>query len=66
MLYYQMTEGIGTFYQEPGIKQNPQGLYEEQDPIGIDNDSYIRKCADKAEITIACRGNHGSFNNRSQ
>ena len=44
---------------------NPQGLYAEQDPIGIDNDFYIRECADKAEITIACWGNHGSFNNRS-
>ncbi len=40
---------------------NPQGLYAEQDPIGIDNDFYIRECADKAEITIACWGNHGSF-----
>lgn len=45
---------------------NSQGLYAEQDPIGIDNDFYIRECADKAEITIACWGNHGSFNNRSQ
>lgn len=45
---------------------NPQGLYSELNPIGIDNDFYIKDSANKADIIIACWGNHGSFRNRSQ
>ncbi|EGF20712.1 MULTISPECIES: DUF1643 domain-containing protein [Streptococcus] len=44
---------------------NPRVLYSEQDPIGSDNDFYIKEYADKSEMIIACWGNHGSFNNRS-
>ena len=45
---------------------NPQGLYTEHDPIGSENDLYIKEYASKAELTIACWGNHGSFHNRAQ
>ena len=45
---------------------NPRELYSEQDPIGSDNDFYIKEYADKSEMIIACWGNHGRFNNRSQ
>ena len=45
---------------------NPRKLYSEQDPIGSDNDFYIKEYADKSEMIIACWGNHGRFNNRSQ
>lgn len=45
---------------------NPQGLYSEKNPVGSENDYYIKKFANKSEKIIACWGNHGCFNNRSQ
>lgn len=45
---------------------NPQGLYSEKNPVGSENDYYIKKFANKSEKIIACWGNHGRFNNRSQ
>jgi len=45
---------------------NPQGLYSEKNPVGSENDYYIKKFANKSEKIIACWGNHGCLNNRSQ
>lgn len=45
---------------------NPQALYSAQDPIGSENNYYIKKYAEKSALIIACWGNHGRFNNRSQ
>ena len=45
---------------------NPQELYSAQDPIGSENNYFIKEYADKSELIIACWGNHGRFNNRSQ
>ena len=45
---------------------DPSLLKKVEDPIGPDNDSYIQKCMSESNLVIACWGNHGSFNNRSQ
>ncbi len=44
---------------------DPRKLYNEQDPVGSANDSYIKEYSDRSELTIACWGNHGNFINRS-
>lgn len=44
----------------------PQALFSAQDPIGSENNYYIKEYAEKSELIIACWGNHGRFNNRSQ
>lgn len=43
----------------------PKKLYSSSNPVGIDNDRYLIEYADKSELIIACWGNHGSFQNRS-
>lgn len=45
---------------------NPQELYSDKNSVGSENDYYIKKFAKKSEKIIACWGNHGRFNNRSQ
>lgn len=45
---------------------DPRRLYNEQDPVGSENDSYIKEYSDRSKLTIACWGNHGKFINRSK
>jgi len=43
---------------------NPQALYTAHDPIGPENDTTIRKMAERADMIIAAWGSHGILQNR--
>ena len=45
---------------------NPENLRNEQDPVGSDNNSFIKKYLGESERTIVCWGNKGNINNRSE
>jgi len=45
---------------------DPQVMKAAPDPIGPDNDLYLRNTAKKAGLVVAAWGNHGAFQGRSQ
>jgi len=45
---------------------DPKDLKAATDPVGPDNDKWLKKIAKKVEFTIACWGNHGEFKNRGR
>jgi hypothetical protein len=45
---------------------HPSELYISDDPIGSENDFYLKEFADKSAKIICAWGNHGSFSMRSQ
>ncbi len=45
---------------------DPGNLYTAADPVGPQNDSFIRSVSSRAGITIAAWGNHGEFLNRGR
>lgn len=44
---------------------DPKKLYNAKDPIGVDNDYWIKHYSEKSEIVIAAWGNHGAILDRS-
>jgi len=44
---------------------NPEKLYTVEDPVGKENDDYIRKSIEKSSLIILGWGNHGKLLNRS-
>ncbi|MFA9373312.1 MAG: DUF1643 domain-containing protein [Poseidonibacter sp.] len=44
---------------------DPNELYKSIDPIGIDNDRYLKLITSKSDKVICAWGNHGTFNNRN-
>ena len=45
---------------------NPDDMMSASDPVGPDNDSWIKKLSHDASIVIAAWGNDGSYNGRSK
>lgn len=45
---------------------DPRGLYETPDPIGPDNDDWIRREAEAADLVVAAWGNHGDLLGRGE
>lgn len=45
---------------------DPEKMKEASDPVGPDNDKYIRLWAEKADEIIAAWGNHGQFMDRDK
>lgn len=45
---------------------DPSMLKRVEDPVGLDNDSYIQKCVSESNLVIACWGNHGKLLNRDK
>lgn len=43
---------------------DPQDLYKSADPVGPENDKWLRKLIAGAEITVVAWGNDGSYMNR--
>jgi hypothetical protein len=43
----------------------PRALFEASDPIGSDNESWLDRAVDTAELTVAAWGNHGVLMNRA-
>lgn len=48
------------------IATNPQIMKEANDPIGIDNDFFLKELADSVFKIVVCWGNDGSHNGRSE
>jgi hypothetical protein len=44
----------------------PQELKQSQDPIGPDNDAWLKRLHQQADIVVAMWGNAGSFSHRAQ
>jgi hypothetical protein len=44
---------------------NPRDMLSSQDPIGIDNDKWLRKLSKSAGLVVAAWGNHGKHIGRS-
>ena len=42
----------------------PKVLYQVKDPVGPDNDDYIKRVTDKSDIVVAAWGNHGDYRGR--
>ena len=47
-----------------GISTDPKNIRYMSDPVGKDNDSWLQKMAEIAEIKIAAWGNHGHYRGR--
>ncbi len=45
---------------------DPGNLYSADDPIGPENDFFLRTISEQAGITVAAWGNHGEFMNRGE
>ena len=45
---------------------NPKELYKAANPIGLDNDRYIRESAECADLIVAAWGNHGDHLGRGE
>lgn len=45
---------------------NPKEIYLKNDPIGANNDDWLKKLSHEAGITVAAWGNHGLFLGRSK
>ena len=44
----------------------PKDLFEEPHPVGIYNDSWIKKATQRSSLTVACWGSAGIYRNRSE
>jgi len=44
----------------------PRNLRDASDPIGSENDDYLKMYCDNSGLNIACWGTHGAFMNRGQ
>lgn len=44
---------------------DPQEMMSQEDPIGSENDTYLKQLYEKSEKIIACWGNNGSYQQRS-
>ncbi len=45
---------------------DPTALYTLNDPVGPENDAYLRKAAEQAELRVAAWGTHGALHNRHE
>lgn len=45
---------------------DPRALYSEEDPVGSDNDAYIRAAADRCDINVCAWGVHGAYLDRGR
>lgn len=45
--------------------RDPSALYKSADPVGPDNDMYLRQMAEQSELIVAAWGNHGRYLKRS-
>lgn len=45
---------------------DPNELNHEEDPVGPENDTYIRTCASEVDLIIACWGNPGRLFGRDE
>lgn len=45
---------------------DPKALYTLADPVGTENDAYLRKAATQANLRVAAWGTHGSLRNRHE
>jgi len=36
------------------------------DPVGPENDKFLRECADRSNLIVAAWGNHGTYLHRDQ
>ena len=41
--------------------RDPSALYKSADPVGPDNDMYLRQMAEQSELIVAAWGNHGRY-----
>jgi len=48
------------------VSTNPSNLWTADDPIGHENDRYLKEISEEADITVVAWGNHGKYRNRSQ
>ena len=44
---------------------DPKLLYKTDDPVGSENDKWIKKMAEHSDLTVGAWGNHGQLNSRS-
>lgn len=44
---------------------DPKAMRAAEDPVGPDNDAWLRRLADEAGLVVAAWGNHGAFLERS-
>jgi hypothetical protein len=44
----------------------PAGLFEAADPIGTHNDDFLTGLSRKADLVVACWGNHGAYMERDK
>ena len=44
----------------------PDDMFDEHEPIGVDNNKYLQNYAEKCDKVICAWGNHGKFNDRSR
>lgn len=45
---------------------DPRALKNARDPIGPENDIWLKRLADESEIVVAAWGNHGTFMHRGE
>lgn len=45
---------------------DPEGLYDHPDPVGPENDEYLREIVEDADRVIAAWGGHGDLHGRGQ
>jgi len=45
---------------------DPKAMMAAADPVGPDNDAWLRRLADGAGLVVAAWGNHGAFRDRSR
>lgn len=43
----------------------PKDLFSAADPVGPQNDAWLRRLARQADLVVAAWGNHGRFNDRA-
>ncbi|HEM3181939.1 TPA: DUF1643 domain-containing protein [Streptococcus suis] len=61
--------GYGGFYMVNLFafrSKNPSDLWREENPIGIENDDYIKQYVKLSDKVVACWGEMGSYLNRSK
>lgn len=44
---------------------DPKAMMAAEDPVGPDNDAWLRRLADEAQLVVAAWGNDGGFHGRS-